>query len=92
MYATQAREFIIKLIKLQKGMKRKGFVRHDYGAVSQSIDELERYLKAYRYETDEKMRGFWLRKENHIRNLLPGQDYPGFKTIMQEFIELKDRL
>jgi hypothetical protein len=89
MYAQEARQFITKLINMQKGMKKQGFIRHDYSAVSQSITELEKYLKAFKYDSDEKMRGFWNRKENHIRNLIPGQNHPAFKTIINEFIALK---
>lgn len=91
MYYQQARQFIEKLISLQRGMKSQGFVRHDYGAVIQSIDELEKYLNTYRYDTDDKMRSFWQRKENHIRTLLPGQKHSAFKSILNEFITLKDQ-
>lgn len=91
MYYQQARQFIEKLIRLQRGMKSQGFVRHDYGAVSQSIGELEKYLKTYRYDSDDKMRSFWQRKEEHIRILLPGQNHPGYQNIIDEFITLKNQ-
>lgn len=91
MYHQQARQFIEKLIRIQKSMKKHEFVRHDYSAVSSSIAELEKYLKAFRYDDDDKMRGFWQRKENHIRTLLPGQNHPAFKSILNEFITLKDQ-
>ena len=91
MYYQDARKFIEKLIKLQKGMKKRNMVRHDYGAVSQSIDELQRYLKFYKYDTDEKMRVFWENKLQLIRNLLPGQNYRGYQKIMNEYIEIKNQ-
>ena len=91
MYYQQARQFIEKLIRLQRGMKKQGFVRHDYGAVSQSIGELEKYLKAYPYDSDDKMRSFWQRKETYIRTLLPGQNHAAYQSIINEFITLKNQ-
>ena len=90
MYATQARVFIRKLIRMQQEMERKGLVRHDQPAVRHSREHMKLYLDYYRYDTDQKMRGFFARNIDYIRTLLPGDSHPGFKKLMDEFISLKD--
>lgn len=92
MFYVQSRQFIEKLINLQRGMSRKGFIRHDYNDVIKSICELEKYLKIYRYDNDDKMRNFWKRKENYIITLLPGQNYPGYEKLMEQFLSLKNEV
>lgn len=90
MYHEEARNFIEKLIRLQKGIKSAGYVRKDFGAVSQSISELKRYLDYYKYDTDEKMKAFWKSKAQHIRNILPKPTYKGYEKIMGEFDKLQE--
>jgi hypothetical protein len=88
MYATQARLFIRKLIRLQQVIEDKGYRRADQPAIRQSRNQLKTYLDYFRYETDEKMRGFWQRNQNHIRTLLPSDSHPAFQKLMQEYLEL----
>lgn len=92
MYAQDARAYIEKLIRLQKKMNRKGFVRADYPALSASMQELMKYLKYYRYETDEQMAGFWRRHRNQISLLLPRPSHVGYKKLKEEFEQLNDRV
>jgi hypothetical protein len=90
-YASQARKFIRKLIQIQQVVDRKGYVRNDQPAVRQSREHLKRYLDYYRYDTDEKMRGFWDRNREHIRTLLPSDTHPAYESLIHEFISLENQ-
>lgn len=90
MYHEEARQFIEKLIRLQKTIKEKGYVRRDFGAVNQSMNELTKYLNYYKYDTDEKMKTFWSSKQVHIRNILPRKTYKGYEKIMKEYLKLQE--
>lgn len=90
-YASQARRFIRKLIQIQQVTESKGYVRKDQPAVRESRHHLKKYLDYYRYDTDEKMRSFWQRNEDHIRTLLPSDSHPAFDKLMEEFITLKNQ-
>lgn len=90
MYHEEARQFIKKLIRLQRTIKEMGYVRRDFGAVNQSMAELNKYLDYYKYDTDEKMKAFWNSKQAHISNLLPRPTYKGYEKIMQEYINLNN--
>jgi len=89
MYATEARVFIRKLIRMQQVIEQKGYRRSDQPAVRKSREHLKLYLDYYRYEQDDQMRSFWTRNQEHIRTLLPSDTHPGFKTIMDQYMKLK---
>lgn len=90
MYATRARLFIRKLIRLQQTIEEKGYQRNDQPAVRQSRKHLKTYLDYFKYDTDDKMRGFWQRNQEHIRTLLPSDSHPAFQKLMEEYIELQN--
>ncbi len=91
MYATEARVFIRKLIRMQQVIEQKGYRRNDQPAVRKSREHLKLYLDYYRYEQDEQMRRFWERNEHHIRTLLPADSHPAFEKIMQQYINLQNQ-
>ena len=91
MYYTEARAYIEKLIRIQRQLLRKGFVRRDEPVVVESMAHLSKYLKYYRYDSDEKMRSFFHRNRERIRILLPGRSYPGFETLNREFMNLQNQ-
>lgn len=90
-YASQARRFIRKLIQIQQVVDGKGYVRNDQPAVRQSRAHLKKYLDYYRYDTDEKMRGFWDRNREHIRTLLPSDSHPAYQKLIEEFTSLENQ-
>jgi hypothetical protein len=90
MYASKAKSYILKLIRIQKAMRKQGLVRHDIAAVARSIDHLENYLNFYKYDTDEKMYRFYTQNIDRIRLLLPSEKHQDYQKLLQEFIDLKD--
>ena len=91
MFAQEARCYIEKLIRLQKKIEEKGYRRIDQGTIIQARKHLKSQLEFYPYHTDDKMRGFWDRNLQYIRALIPGQNYPGFRKIMDEYMVLKNQ-
>lgn len=91
MFATEARQYIEKLIRLNKKMYEKGYRRHDQGAVNQARTNLKRQLDFYPYDTCTKMRLFWELNNNQIRLLIPSESHRCFKKLMNEFITLKNQ-
>lgn len=89
MYAAEAKKYILKLIHIQKVIEEKGYQRADQAAVRQAREHLFKYLNYYRYDSDEKMRGFFERNHDRIKTLIPNESYPGFKKLMNEFINLQ---
>jgi hypothetical protein len=90
MYAAEAKKYILKLIHIQKVIEGKGYRRADQAAVRQAREHLNKYLNYYRYDSDEKMRVFFERNHDRIKTLIPNEDYPGFKKLMNEFINLQN--
>lgn len=91
MFAQNARQYIEKLIRLQKKIEEKGYRRIDQGAVIQARKHLKKQLEFYPYNTDEKMRGFWEHNRNEIRALIPAESHRCFKKLMNEFITLQNQ-
>ncbi len=89
MYSQDARKFIIKLIRIQRKLYRKGYRRTDQPAVKESIIYLNRYLNYYRYN-DEQMKSFFKRNLDRIRILIPHQYYSGYKKLLDEFYNLQN--
>jgi len=87
MFSRDARRFIVKLIRIQKKLSKKGYIRTDQPAVSESINHLTRYLTYYRYN-DEQMKSFFRRNRERIRILIPHRNYPGYKKLLNEFYQL----
>jgi len=91
MYAKEARTFIEKLISMQKVIEKEGYRRTDQAAVRQSREKLKKQLDFYPYKTDEQMKGFFERNQDHIRTLIPAETHPAFTKLMNEFITLKNQ-
>ncbi|MBV5313789.1 MAG: hypothetical protein JZU47_10870 [Prolixibacteraceae bacterium] len=90
MYAADAKRYILKLINIQNHIEKKGYRRIDQAAVRQAKEHLRKYLEYYKFDSDEKMRGFFERNHDKIKTLIPTESYPGFKKLMNEFINLQN--
>lgn len=90
-YHKAARSYILKLIRIQSHLEKKGYVRADQALVRISIRHLKKYLNYYPYNTDQLMAGFFQRNSQHIRTLIPHASYPGQKKLMNEFLTLKNQ-
>lgn len=91
MYAADAKRYILKLISIQNKIEKKGYTRIDQAAVRQAREHLKKYLDYYKYDSDEKMRGFFERNHDRIKTLIPNESYPGFEKLMNEFINLQNQ-
>lgn len=91
MFATDAKRYIRKLINIQNKIENKGYQRVDQASVRQAKDKLLRYLNFYKYDSDEKMKGFFERNHDQIRTLIPNENYPGFQKLMNEFMNLQNQ-
>ena len=91
MYATEAKQYIRKLIHIQQNIEKKGYVRVDQFAVIQAREHLDKYLSFYKFETDDKMKSFFERNKDRVRTLIPNESYPGFKKLINEFINLQNQ-
>lgn len=91
MFFMQARAYIMKLIRLQTYLLKKGYAREDQPTVLEAIAHLKRYLDYYRYDSDDKMKGFFEKNHDRIRALIPGENYPGYKKLMNEFINYNNQ-
>lgn len=88
---VEARKYLKKLIRIRKKMIAKKLVGSDTPTIKSSMKFIETQLSAYGYASDEKMRGFLSRHHDEIRQLIPGENYPGFKKLMNEFLELQNQ-
>lgn len=88
---VEARKYLEKLIRIRKKMIAKKLVGSDTPHIKASMNFIETQLSAYKYASDEKMRGFLERHHDEIRKLIPGENYPGFKKLMNEFINLQNQ-
>lgn len=83
-FSEQARDYIFRLINLQKHMPDQ-YKRIDRTAVHNSIRTLENQLGAYPYETEQKMRRFWRKHRYEIKILLPSIHHSAFEKLLVEF-------
>lgn len=88
MFAQQARNFIEKLIHIQKQIARSGYMRSDQDTLAVCLNGIEKLLKYWTYSSSEKMAAFWINHRAEIRYLVPTAQYAGFKTLLAEFDEL----
>lgn len=90
MYA-EARKYLMKLVHIQKTLKKKGFVRNDQPQVNEALRFVDTQLRSFPYASDDKMRSFLERHHDRIRTLIPNESYPGFRKLMNEFINLQNQ-
>ncbi len=91
MFFQDARRYIMKLIRIQTYLLKKGYARVDQPTVMEAIAHLRKYLEYYRYDSDDKMKGFFEKNHDRIRALIPGESYPGYKKLMNEFMNLQNQ-
>lgn len=91
MFFKDARSYIMKLIRIQTYLLKKGYSRQDQMTILEAIAHLKKYLNFYRYDSDEKMKCFFAHNHDRIRTLIPGENYPGFKKLMNDFINYNNQ-
>lgn len=91
MFFKDARAYIMKLIRIQTYLLKKGYARADQPTLMESLTFLKNQLSYYRYDSDDKMRSFFDRHHDQIRILIPNESYPGFRKLMNEFINLQNQ-
>lgn len=91
MFFKDSRTYIMKLIRIQTHLLKKGYSRADQSTVLESLAFLKNQLSYYRYDSDDKMKSFFERHHDRIRALIPNESYPGFKKLMNEFMNLQNQ-
>lgn len=85
MFAIEARKFIESLIQIQIRIKEKGYDRDDQSVVNECRRRIQPLIEENKYQTNERMSGFWIKHREEIRYLIPTSSYKGFKTLMIHF-------
>ncbi|HET6558100.1 MAG TPA: hypothetical protein VFG54_12345 [Prolixibacteraceae bacterium] len=91
MFCKDARAYIMKLIKIRTYLLKEGYTGEDQPIIVEAIEHLKRYLEYYRYDSDDKMRSFFYYNNDRIRALIPGENYPGYQKLMNEFLNYKNQ-
>ena len=80
--------YIISLMAQRRYLIATGKSHVNVGYINSCLNELERYLSAYTYDSDTKMANFWLRHSEHIFALIPGKASGSHKTATKVFMQL----
>ncbi len=72
MYHIKAHRFINSVIRQRKLILKKGKSHKEASVMNGIIEELERYLNFYEYNSNEKMAKFFDRQSDNIYLLIPG--------------------
>lgn len=91
MFFKEARAYIVKLIRIRTYLIKEGYTSEDQPIILQAIAHLKKYLNYYRYDSDDKMKSFFERNQDRIRALIPGENYPGYQKLMNEFLNYKNQ-
>lgn len=84
-YHQQTKKYIRKVIRIRKRLIAGGESRMNKALAWQHINHLEKYLKAYGYNDDNQMAGFWRRNRGKIMDLLPGVKSASHHELVNEF-------
>ena len=82
-FHIQSRDFIEQLIRQRRYLIRSGRSKADTGYMNSCMEELDKYLKAYPYNTDQTMSVFWVRHSDSIFAIIPGRNAGGHEAAMQ---------
>ena len=82
-FHSQAREYIEQLIRQRKFLIKSGRSQANPGFMNSCMDELDKYMKAYKYETDQQMSVFWVRHSDLIFAIIPGHKAGGHEAALQ---------
>jgi hypothetical protein len=88
---VEARKFLLKLVRIQKTQIKKGYLHQDQQRINEALNFISKQLQYFKYANDDKMRSFFDRHHDRIRALIPGESYPGFEKLMNEFMNFQNQ-
>ena len=84
-FHAQAREYIEQLIRQRRFLIKSGRSQANPGYMDSCLEELDKYMKAYKYDSDQQMSVFWVRHSDLIYAIIPGRKAGGHDAAMQLF-------
>lgn len=88
-YHVEAREFVDKLIRIERHLMRKYALANHRGVVN-ALTQLKIGFDIYNTHSDEGMRKYWIRFREAIKYCIPGRSYSGYETLKKEFERLDE--
>jgi len=87
-FHATANDFIKSLIRQRRYLITAGRSHANPGFINNCLDELEKYMTAYKYDTDEKMSNFWVHHSEEIYALIPGKSSGSHKSTLMVYLAL----
>jgi len=67
-----AADYIKSLIRQRRYLIKAGLSKSNPGLINDALELLDKYMRAYHYDTDQKMALFWVKHSSDIYALIPG--------------------
>ena len=83
-----ANDFVKSLIKQRKYLIRTCQSKADPGFINDCLQEVDKYMSAYKYNSDVKISQFWVMHSEQIYALIPGRNSPVHEATIRKFHEL----
>jgi hypothetical protein len=83
-YQSQVKDYVKKVIRIRKRLIADNKSRMSKVLALHHINHLEKYLKAYAYDKDYQMAGFWIRNRGRVMDLLPGSGSNSHTELVNE--------
>jgi hypothetical protein len=83
-YHTEAREYIDRLVRIQRFLVNK-YPNRDHKAILNSLTIIRIGYDTIDTRKDSGMMKFWKRFREAIEYLIPGKDYSGYEKLRKEF-------
>lgn len=90
-FHVSATDYIKTLIRQRKYLIASGQSRLEPGYISSCLMELDKYMTAYHYDTDQKMSLFWIRHSHLIYALIPGRNSGAHENALKVYHALNSR-
>ena len=90
-FHSTATDFINSLIRQRHYLINSGLSKPPLGYINENLQELEKYMKAYKYDSDSKMALFWIRHSDKIFSLIPGRRSGSHEAATKVYLELNSR-
>jgi hypothetical protein len=87
-FHATASAFIKSLIRQRRYLIAAGHSYVEPGFINKCLEEVDKYMRAYTYDTDEKMSNFWVHHSDEIFALIPGRNSGSHKTTMKVYHQL----
>ena len=87
-FHATANDYLKSLIRQRRYLIESGKSHARPGFISQCLAEVEKFMKAYKYDTDEKMAAFWVHHSSEIYALIPRKNTDAELVTLRVYQEL----